>query len=246
MVVYRHLPQASKCASAPGALTPSSDTTLLCETKTKTSHVQPQIPTVTGTKACPGWCLPHACLTGLQSYSDTILLTEALHHSACMVSVSEAADLSESRASLDWSTYMVFTVLPTTSSPLSGCSWPTSILNSVDLPAPLAPMMPAGKENVFMPLGVIMGTQGQPGVNSGAARGQPRGSPGSAMPAPTTAATATPSQYAIAAVHEAHQALSLRMIQLCVPSIDSNYSAWSVGPCGDVLFATDGRRASCF
>ncbi len=59
-----------------------------------------------------------------------------------------AADLSESKASLDWSTYMVRTVLPTISSPLSGCSCPTSILNRVDLPAPLAPMIPAPDKNL--------------------------------------------------------------------------------------------------
>jgi hypothetical protein len=35
------------------------------------------------------------------------------------------------------------TVWPMTISPLSGCSKPTIILNSVDLPEPLPPMMPA-------------------------------------------------------------------------------------------------------
>jgi hypothetical protein len=41
-----------------------------------------------------------------------------------------------------WSTKAIFTVEPMTTSPLSGCSLPAISLNSVDLPAPLGPMMP--------------------------------------------------------------------------------------------------------
>ena len=41
-----------------------------------------------------------------------------------------------------WSTKAICTVLPIFTSPLSGFSLPAIILNSVDLPAPLGPMMP--------------------------------------------------------------------------------------------------------
>lgn len=51
--------------------------------------------------------------------------------------------LSLERLSLDCSEYMGTTVCPSATSPLSGCSCPIIILNSVDLPEPLPPMMPA-------------------------------------------------------------------------------------------------------
>ena len=51
--------------------------------------------------------------------------------------------LSLERLSLDCSEYMGTTVCPKATSPLSGCSCPIIILNSVDLPEPLPPMMPA-------------------------------------------------------------------------------------------------------
>ncbi len=50
---------------------------------------------------------------------------------------------SPSRPSRDCSEYMSCTVSPITSSPPSGTSWPMIMRNSVDLPEPLPPMMPA-------------------------------------------------------------------------------------------------------
>src|SRR6218665_3548110 len=50
--------------------------------------------------------------------------------------------LSSDSASRCWSTEAIFTVVPITTWPLSGCSRPAISLNSVDLPAPFGPMMP--------------------------------------------------------------------------------------------------------
>ena len=50
--------------------------------------------------------------------------------------------LSADSASRLWSTKAICTVLPMVTSPLSGFSMPAISLNSVDLPAPLGPMMP--------------------------------------------------------------------------------------------------------
>jgi hypothetical protein len=50
--------------------------------------------------------------------------------------------LSVARLSRLWSTKAICAVLPITTSPLSGCSMPWIMRNSVDLPAPLGPMMP--------------------------------------------------------------------------------------------------------
>mmetsp|Transcript_30406 Transcript_30406/g.76079 ORF Transcript_30406/g.76079 Transcript_30406/m.76079 type:complete len:222 (-) Transcript_30406:1803-2468(-) len=50
--------------------------------------------------------------------------------------------LVSSRSPRSWSTYINFTVSPTTTEPASGVSTPVIIRNKVVLPAPLAPTMP--------------------------------------------------------------------------------------------------------
>mmetsp|Transcript_6152 Transcript_6152/g.22501 ORF Transcript_6152/g.22501 Transcript_6152/m.22501 type:complete len:271 (-) Transcript_6152:171-983(-) len=55
---------------------------------------------------------------------------------------SSNTDLPLSSESRDWSTYISFTVSPTTTFPASGSSTPVIILNNVVFPAPFAPTMP--------------------------------------------------------------------------------------------------------